>query len=151
MANSKERSLQPPRVTVCPYCGNDAEFLPSSERIYSGRDYGAVYACAPCDAWVGCHRGTNQPLGRLADGPLRDAKRRAHDAFDPTWRAAHAELSRTDPTYTLGRARRRGYVLLAQALDILPRKCHIGMFDVGTCHDVVAVCQSGALAVALWE
>ena len=68
----------------CPYCDGVIEFLSSSESIYHGRDYGPVYICKPCQAWVGCHRGTIKPLGRLADKELRRAKIAAHDAFDHT-------------------------------------------------------------------
>jgi hypothetical protein len=142
-------SRKPTRAPLCPYCGREAEFLRSSERIYCGRDYGPVYACFACGAWVGCHRGTDHPLGRLADKPLRAAKRRAHDAFDPTWLTAQAELSKVDPTFTLGRARRRAYGHLAALLGIPPKECHIGMFDISTCDRVVAVCESGELAARL--
>ena len=136
---------QRPPAPICPYCGRSAEFLPSSERLYHGRDFGPVYACLPCEAWVGCHRGTTQPLGRLADAALRRAKIEAHDAFDPTWRALHARRRASDPDYSLGRARASRYRRLAELLGIPPQDCHIGMFDVATCRRVVALCAGGAL------
>ena len=48
-------------------------------------DHGALWVCAACQAWIGIHsRSTrNVPLGRLADGVLRDAKSRLHDTLEP--------------------------------------------------------------------
>jgi hypothetical protein len=134
-----------PASPTCPYCGRPAEFLPSSETLYHGRDYGPAYACLPCKAWVGCHRGTTQPLGRLADAALRRAKIDAHGAFDRTWRALHARRQAAEPGYTLGRARASRYRRLAELLGIPPQECHIGMFDVETCRRVIELCASGAL------
>lgn len=103
-----------------------------SSQFYGGKNYGAVYACLPCDARVGCHHGTVTPLGRLANAELRAAKMRAHDAFDPLWR-------RKAKRYGMNRheARSRGYEWLAACLGIPVEKCHIGMFDVATCDRVV--------------
>jgi hypothetical protein len=120
-------------------------FLRSSESLYHGRDYGPVYACLPCQAWVGCHRGTTQPLGRLADAELRRAKMDAHQAFDRTWRALHARRQADEPQCTLRRTRASRYRRLAELLGIPPRDCHIGMFDVETCRRVVALCAAGVL------
>ena len=120
----------------CPYCGKDAAFLESSAAVYSGRDYGPVYACIPCGAWVGCHPGTKRPLGRLADKSLRAAKQAAHSAFDPLWAA---KMKRDG--LNKGHARGKGYAWLAGQLGIEAKDCHIGMFDVDQCRRVVAICK----------
>ena len=132
---------------TCPYCGRPATFLPSTETLYHGRDYGPAYACTPCQAWVGCHPGTTVPLGRLADAALRRAKIAAHEAFDAVWRAFHAERVATDPGYSLGRARARAYKRLADVLGIDPANCHLGMFDVETCEAVTSLCTGGAFTL----
>lgn len=119
----------------CPYCDKPAVFFPTSERFYS-RDWGAVYACIPCGAWVGCHKGTKRPLGRLANAELRKAKIAAHAAFDKLWQG---KMLRDE--CSKGEARRAGYKWLAEQLDIEPKKCHIGMFDLDLCAKVVEVCQ----------
>ncbi|MFP3693454.1 zinc-finger-containing protein, partial [Burkholderia sp. SIMBA_048] len=48
-------------------------------------DHGTLWVCAACEAWIGVPaRSTrNVPLGRLANGALRDAKSRLHDALEP--------------------------------------------------------------------
>ena len=118
---------------VCPYCSKPAVFMPSSAPIYRGRDYGPVYACLdPCGAWVGCHKGTTKPLGRLANAELRQAKQDAHAAFDPVWKRKHLH-------------RPEAYKRLAYLLGIPAAECHIGLFDVERCQRVVTLCRSGAL------
>jgi len=76
-------------VVTCDYCGASA-ILTSGAVIYPGRtDLSAkqMYRCEPCGAHVGCHPGTINPLGRLANAQLRRAKQDAHQAFDPLWTA----------------------------------------------------------------
>lgn len=136
-----------PRVTLersgtlapdvpCPYCGKGARYWPTSAHLYSGREYGPVWECAPCQAWVGCHP-DGRPLGRLADRSLRQAKMKAHEAFDPMWKAK-ARKERIGAKA----ARNAGYAWLARQLGIEREDCHIGMFDLAMCNRVVAVCMS---------
>lgn len=108
---------------ACDYCGKAAAFSQSSAHLYRGKDYGPVWECRPCEAWVGCHPGTKKPLGRLANKALRMAKMRAHSAFDPLWKSRL--MSRTT-----------AYRKLAEAAKMSPKDCHIGMFDVATCERV---------------
>lgn len=108
----------------CPYCQKPAEFLSCSAEIYHGRDFGPVYVCRPCDARVGCHKGTAKPLGRLANAELRRWKERAHNALDSLWK--HGGVSR-----------REAYKLLSEWLEIDKNDCHIGMFDIPMCKRVV--------------
>lgn len=123
---------------VCPYCSGRSKLLKSSAELYHGRDYGPVYACLPCQAWVGCHKGTVRPLGRLADAKLRRMKWDAHLAFDPIWKGFPAGPGR-------GRARRAAYAALAKAMDLDDDHCHIGMFDVEQCTRVIELCRAGAV------
>lgn len=126
---SKKRSSN-----FCPYCGNGAKFSETSSHLYS-RDYGPVWECAPCRAWVGCHPG-GKPLGRLANAELRRHKMAAHDVFDPLWKR---RMERDG--LRKGHARAKGYKWLAEQLGINRKDCHIGMFDVETCLRVIAICR----------
>lgn len=112
---------------TCPYCNGSAEYVSSSE-VYGGRDYGKIYLCRPCQAWVGVHKGTKKPLGRLADAKLRQWKIKAHQAFDPIWKEGHMN-------------RYQAYKWLSIVLGIPRKKCHIGMFDIKTCQKVIEVTQ----------
>lgn len=125
----------------CPYCGGQARLVGGQE-IYPQRlDLHALkfWQCAPCDAYVGCHKmdarvdgvvsdGTI-PLGRLANAELRKAKSRAHAAFDPLWKSR-------------AMTRRQAYAWLADGLGINKSSCHIGMMDVAQCNAVVEFIRS---------
>lgn len=128
---------------TCPYCGGSAQFVRNSAEFYHGRDFGPLYVCRPCDARVGCHPGTEKPLGRLANAELRAAKMRAHAAFDPLWKRK-AALGKN--RYQRKAARSLGYRWLAGQLGIDHKECHIGMFDVETCNRVVEVVRSAVSA-----
>ena len=131
---------------ICPYCGGPSELV-TGDVIYPWRHdlaHKHFYRCQRCpDAYVGCHPGTTNPLGRLADAKLRLAKSHAHAVFDPLW---EAKMER-DGIYK-GEARGRGYAWLAGQLGIDPKECHIGMMDVDMCMRVVAVCRPYARKVS---
>lgn len=122
-------------VPVCDYCGQNAVLVKSSEVYGSGRDYGPMWLCQPCQAWVGCHPGTTRSLGRLANAELRQAKMAAHAAFDPLWR------DHPDPPWGRPGHRKSAYTWLADQLGLPPRHCHIGMMGVLACWRVVEACR----------
>lgn len=71
----------------CPYCQQPAALV-TGAIVYPHRpDLHAkkFWYCVTDQAWVGCHPGGNQPMGRLADAALRRAKMAAHAVFDPRW------------------------------------------------------------------
>ena len=117
-------------AVLCPYCGGNAKLV-GGLTIYPHRPdlhEKKFYQCAPCDAYVGCHPGTTNALGRLANAELRKAKMAAHSAFDPLWKSG---------------AKKRGsaYAWLSDALGMNKKDCHIGMMDVADCHRVVEACK----------
>ena len=129
-------------AVICPYCNEPAAYV-NSAAIYGGRDYGMVYLCSPCKAWVGVHDGTDKPLGRLANAELREWKKKAHAAFDPLWiRKFEKRVKERGMDYKVFYARGSGYKWLAQQLGITSKECHIGMFDVEMCKRVVDVCTN---------
>lgn len=115
----------------CDYCGEPAALITGRELYPHRPDLTHVRAwkCAPCDAWVGCHRGTTRPLGRLANADLRAAKQAAHAAFDPLWRGTKWRRS-------------AAYRWLAQQMGLPAKQCHIGMFDANQCARVVAIVEA---------
>lgn len=115
------------RDIYCDYCHRLTEFVDSSE-VY-GTSYGMIYLCRPCKAWVGVHKGSDKPLGRLADASLRQWKQNAHNAFDPLWK------------YGRFRGRRNAaYAWLAEQMGLPVEETHIGMMDVPQCKQVVEIC-----------
>lgn len=111
----------------CPYCGRVAAYK-SSAAIY-GADYGMVYLCQPCDAYVGVHRGTSKPKGTLANRELREWRQKAHMAFDGLW-IDGSPFSRSG-----------AYKWLADKMGIPLSRCHIAMFDASQCQRAVSLCQ----------
>ena len=114
--------------TLCDYCKRQAELV-GAEKIYPHRPDLAdkwFWRCVPCGAYVGCHPGTQNPLGRLADAALRRAKQRVHRVLDPLWKSG--KMSRKD-----------AYKQLSDRLGIASQNCHVGMFDVQTCE---AACRA---------
>jgi hypothetical protein len=124
----------------CPYCGRPAVHRHSSAHIYRGRDYGPVWQCLECDAYVGCHP-DGAPLGRLADKELRQAKMAVHSVFDPLWQDVEGAYG--DGVVMSNRIKKamrgRAYEWLAHHLGITKDECHVGMFDVPTCAKAIAV------------
>lgn len=131
---------------TCPYCRSPAELVDSA-KVYQGKSYGLIWLCSgypACDSYVGVHRGTTTPLGRMADGELRRVKIKAHAAFDPLWFARSVGEAWPDGMHRASWATRAdAYRWLAGRLGIPVEDCHIGMFDVGMCKRVVEVCRAG--------
>lgn len=133
---------------ICQYCGSNGELV-SSRRLYA-RDYGFMWICKQypkCDAYVGCHQGTKNPLGSLANAELRSWRKLAHSSFDVLWRRKKQKLLREDRKLRIKRnsvkydARSSGYEWLSKTLNIEFKKCHIGMFDIEKCKQVISVCR----------
>lgn len=115
-------------LPTCPYCKQPAKLV-SGEAIYEHRpDLWPLsfWLCGPCKAWTGCHKGTDKPLGRLADTELRALKSRAHAAFDPLWKWGSFD-------------RQGAYLWLSKKLNVPLEHCHIGMFDPEQCRKVIAI------------
>lgn len=124
--------MKPP---VCPYCRLSSRLVAPGQPGYPYRaDYGPVYVCTPCDARVGCHKFTANPLGSLANKELREARNAAHKAFDALWKRK-MERHRVSQQ----EARSAGYKWLAAQMG-LP-EAHMSWMDVAECRRVVEICQ----------
>jgi zinc-finger-containing domain len=113
---------------ICPYCGVDAKLI-TGDVIYRSRpDLSDLrfYFCKPCDAYVGTHKGTLNPLGRMANAELRKARMAAHAKFDPLWKSG-------------GMKRNEAYKKLSDLLGIHVSQCHIAMFELDMCKRVLEV------------
>ena len=114
---------------ICPYCG-DVSTLVKGDVVYPKHPHlhhKYFYLCSPCNAYVGCHPNTTVPLGRLANAELRRYKLLSHNAFDKLWKSG---------TYT----RSNAYKLLGEKMGLVASECHIGMFTIQQCKQVIAIC-----------
>lgn len=123
----------------CAYCAAPTLLVDSAE-VYHGKSYGPIWRCRPCAAHVGCHKGTHNALGRVANAELRKKKMAFHAAFDPLWKS--------------GKWNRNAlYAELAKRMNIDKELCHGGMFDVKQCDLAISTLKSieGAPAKAMPE
>lgn len=121
-------------ILKCPYCGGKA-LLKSSLEIYRD-DYGYVYVCENypnCNAYVGTHKKTLKPLGRLANEELRKLKITAHLYFDSLWK--HREKQGDSNPRTIA------YKWLSEKLNMSINDTHIGYFDKETTEKVIELCK----------
>jgi len=121
MNQQKDKRLY---VVTCPYCKKKAELV-TGRYLYTHRAdlwHKKFYICHTCDAYVGCHRDTEKPLGKLANKELREIRMETHKAFDPIWQVIG-----------YGFTRKTAYETLAAELNIHRHECHIAKFDKDTC------------------
>lgn len=136
-----EKDVKPPD---CPYCGITA-VLVSDVEIYGYPGYGGqIYLCTYCaDVYVGVHKGTKKPLGTMANKELRDWRIQAHAAFDPLWKKKLAlRRKQRGPDYKKVYARGSGYKWLREQMGLPKSDCHIAMFTVEQCKQVVEICNN---------
>lgn len=115
---------------LCAYCQQPTKLV-GGDVIYPHRPDLAekrFYQCEPCVAYVGCHPGTEKPLGRVANAALRAAKMKAHGAFDAIWKGG-------------GMKRGQAYAWLRTKMGLEEDACHIGMFSVEQCEEVIRHCD----------
>jgi hypothetical protein len=96
-----------------------------------------VYACLPCDAFVGCHKqGDNKKSkGTLTNQCLRNLRRQAHALFDPMWKAYQQHRKAT--RYS---SRNLAYSWLAKEMGMTKDECHIGMLRDEDVKRIIAIC-----------
>ncbi|AME28617.1 zinc-finger-containing protein [Burkholderia sp. PAMC 26561] len=133
------RPVQPLPQPRCDYCGAAAVLAHAGDIAYPYReDHGALWLCEPCQAWIGIYsRSTrNVPLGRLANGELRELKAKLHAALEPM----AAAKARRDAS-SIFEARAKGYRWLASALQIDEKACNIHQLSADQCRAAVHVIE----------
>ena len=127
---------------ICPACGTAAR-LTDGREIYPHRPDLAekpIWACAVCeDSYVGCHPGTEDPLGVPADAALREARQLLHRRMiDPLWQTADRcgeYRPENDAASEVIRraARGRVYGFMAERMGLTREQAHTAMFDLEQC------------------
>lgn len=115
----------------CLECGSTNHRLSTGQEAYPHRPdlAGKLIWFCECKATVGCHPGTNRPLGAPAGQETKWARMAAHVCFDDIWESK--EMSR-----------KSAYKWLADQLGIDAKNCHIGNMDKATAMRVVEVCKA---------
>lgn len=118
----------------CPHCYKKARIATGAE-VYPHRTDlhdNLIWVCTQegCDARVGTHS-SGKPLGTLANAETREWRQKARAAFDPRWKGTPHEKIR----------RREQYARLANELNIPTADCHIGVFGIKLCKEVIDACD----------
>ena len=111
---------------ICPSCSRQVE-LTTGDEVYPHRPdlhNKWFYVCRPCWAYVGCHPGTKDALGTVANAALRTARHEAHVEFDRLWKSGKM-------------SRKAAYRKLSRHMGLSKDETHIGMFDLAQCRSVV--------------
>ena len=129
---------------TCPTCGTTARLTDGAE-IYPHRPDLAdkpIWACTICeDTYVGCHPGTENPLGFPADAALREARMMLHHSrIDPLWKTAdRCNFYRPENEAARKQIRRaarvRVYRFLADRMGLTEETCHTAMFTLEQCRE----------------
>lgn len=126
-------------TVICPYCNKEATFMSSKD--FYGTDYGTnLYVCKPCDARVGAHKNTSEPLGTMANAMLRQVRMDAHKLVDPIWKNPFNSNTRSVV-----------YKAISSLMNIPIEETHIGMFDYGKCQAVMYLVRNGEIEAYLKE
>ena len=98
---------------------------PDTAQSAIGKTWGnnRMYGCTSCGARVGVHRGTDNPLGYMADRATREARR----GCKPVFIEATQVVFRGD--------RDKAYAWLAKVMRLPASKAHWGIFNVAQCHE----------------
>lgn len=129
-----------PIPEACHSCGHPLPELVENDEVY-GRlcgEWPILWLCRSCGATSGVHRGTNVPLGTLADWDTKAARKEAHEKFDVLWRRHPSDYIPGVPRMGRGQA----YSWLASRMGLAIEDCHIGLFDVKQCWRVVRIVKN---------
>lgn len=118
----------------CPYCGRPVQLRPTAY-VY-GEDnlhpQGFLYVCTgypdACDAYVGAHKKSMQPMGTLANSELRHKRIEAHRALKQIWLEGYMTKHGT-------------YIWLQNRLNLREKDTHIGKFSDYLCMETIRECS----------
>jgi hypothetical protein len=68
---------------------NGKDVYPHRNDLYNLK----FYKCPTCNNFVGCHKGTNNPLGCIPSKELKQARIKAHNFIDSYWKTGKCKRS----------------------------------------------------------
>lgn len=107
----------------CPDCGAPMRFIRNSR-------FGNFYGCSRypvCQNTHGAHP-DGTPLGKPANKATREARIRAHAAFDRLWHGGRG-------------SRGQAYSWMRKRLGLTREQAHIGLFDAEQCERLIALVE----------
>lgn len=120
------------KIIKCPYCGTQAVLRPASAvHGINARPGEYLYVCQRypvCDSYVGAHRKSLLPMGRLANGDLRNKRIKAHKAFDRLWKCGIME-------------KWQAYRWMQAKFSLSSEQAHIAKFSDYMCDQLILACE----------
>lgn len=113
----------------CQYCKKETELV-DSEIIY-GKNFGMIYLCKGCNAYVGTYTNTIRALGSVANENLRTIRKQTHKVFDKLWNNVDGK--------NWFKSRQEAYNWLAVKMEKNVRLTHIAMFREKECKKVIDI------------
>lgn len=129
MPDTLPDTYPPPPPEECRYCGGEVRQV--SQKEFYGQSYGggSLYVCYECNARVGTHDGSSDPLGLLANQELLDLRKKVHELFDPMWREN-------------GTSRQEAYEFFFGSMLGLPEhRQHVGMLTKEECEKAIRILE----------
>lgn len=106
---------------VCPECG--------APMVLKSSKFGKFWGCSEwsvtrCKGSVSAHQATGEPMGTPARQEVKEARKRAHRAFDELW--------------TSGRmSRKHAYQWMQKVMKLSKREAHIANFGLAQCQQLI--------------
>ncbi len=115
---------------ICPYCDREAPWVENKElyRKNYGKSY-MCYYCKLCDAYVGCHNNTREPLGTMANRELRALRIQAHHYLDMHWNFGSDRRNRRTKVYS-------------EMASYFGFDVHVGSADIELCNKIIEYAKS---------
>lgn len=114
------------KTLTCNYCNGECEWV-SNKEVY-GKKYGKshmIWLCRDCDAYVGCHNNSKNPMGTLANRKLRQLRKDAKNLFI-------SKCLNGNRQYNYDR-----YCEIASLLNKKMSKTHFAMFNEEDCQKII--------------
>lgn len=123
----------------CIECGGHSHLTNGGE-IYPHRDdlkHLNFYKCR-CGAYVGCHKGTNTPLGFPAGPETRKLRGKVRKVLDPHWKLISVGRKK---------AREDVYAWLSMRMKLPSKYAHVAKFDKHQCLQALDILKG----MTLWS
>lgn len=107
---------------------------------WAGKPYESFpFFLCNCGAYVGCHRGTEIPMGYCADAELRKLRNACHKIFDEMWR----DVPRKPGKKRIFESRTAAYKWLTAEMG-MDKTVHIAHLDKEEARRAIAICEEAA-------
>lgn len=115
----------------CDLCGSPTAFCHALDvygRFLEGWEWFICCTSQDCRAFVETKPGTNRAAAGMSTSATRQARKLAHEVFDPLWLPDR-------------RRRKLAYRWLQRMMNLSEKECHILKFDTAQCYQVIRLVQ----------